>query len=172
GNLWVADFYNQRVEAFAPDGSFQLQLGETGEKGIGAGRFNYPTDVAVLENGEIAVADAYNDRIQVFDSQGRFLRKWGGPWAANLAGGGNGWFRTATGVAGGPESQVFAADFENHRIQAFTSGGSFLAAVGEKGSAPGQLLRPTDLAVDENGVLYVVDFGNDRIQVFAPPPSD
>lgn len=28
--------------------------------------------------------------------------------------------------------------------------------------------RPVDLAFDEDGNLFVVDFGNDRVQVWAP----
>ena len=39
---------------------------------------------------------------------------------------------------------------------------------GSRGSALGEFERPTDLDVGPQGRLYVVDFGNDRIQVFAP----
>ncbi len=60
------------------------------------------------------------------------------------------------------------ADFYNHRIQKFTPDGAFLTAFGEPGSGPGRLDRPTDLAVSPDGRVYVVDFGNDRIQVFEP----
>ena len=58
------------------------------------------------------------------------------------------------------------ADFFNHRVQKFTADGRFLVAFGEPGTAPGQLDRPSDAVVDDDGRVYVVDFGNDRIQVF------
>ncbi|MEF9437760.1 MAG: 6-bladed beta-propeller, partial [Candidatus Mariimomonas ferrooxydans] len=50
GKLYVADFYNHRIQVLSPEGSLLLQLGETGVKGIRAGLFNYPTDVALLPN--------------------------------------------------------------------------------------------------------------------------
>ena len=50
------------------------------------------------------------------------------------------------------------ADFYNHRVQKFSAEGEFLASFGSPGSGPGQLDRPIDMAVDENGSIYVVDF--------------
>ena len=63
-------------------------------------------------------------------------------------------------------SPINVADFFNHRIQKFTADGQFLVAFGDHGSAPAQLDRPTDVAVEDEGNVYVVDFGNDRVQVF------
>lgn len=40
-------------------------------------------------------------------------------------------------------------------------------AFGEAGDGPGQLDRPTDLAIAPDGTAYVADFGNGRVQVFA-----
>jgi DNA-binding beta-propeller fold protein YncE len=53
-------------------------------------------------------------------------------------------------------------------IQKFTPEGKFLASLGSEGTGPGQFDRPTDLAFDVEGNIYVVDFGNNRIQKFAP----
>jgi DNA-binding beta-propeller fold protein YncE len=166
--LYVADFYNQRIQVLAGDGSFISQYGETGELSIRAGRFNYPTDVAVLADNSLVVADAYNDRIQVFGPDGKFIRKWGGLFGMNISGSRPGWFKTATGVTVGPENNIFVADFYNHRIQKFTSDGSFMTTFGIEGDKPGQLKLPSDMAVDKNGNVYVVDFGNNRIQKFSP----
>jgi len=162
GFLWVADFYNQRVQKLTPDGRFVLQLGVTRKKGVAAGRFNYPTDLAFLADGRLVVADAYNDRIQVFTAGGDPLLRWGGPFAINLAGRWNGWFRTAIGVGIGRGDAVFVADMDNNRVQKFSAAGKFLVAI------RAGFDRPTDVAEAPDGTLYVVDFGHDRIVRLEP----
>lgn len=37
-----------------------------------------------------------------------------------------------------------------------------------QGSAPEEFERPTDITVNAKGNIYVIDFGNNRIQKFAP----
>lgn len=128
GDLYVADFYNQRVQRLHPDDSFVRQWGRTGKIGLRAGQFNYPTDVAVAADGTLFVADGYNDRIQMFSADGSFLRKWGGPLAMNIFGPFNGWFATVTGIDLDRAGYVYVADFYNHRIQKFTLEGKFLNA--------------------------------------------
>jgi NHL repeat len=39
---------------------------------------------------------------------------------------------------------------------------------GSEGSADGQFLRPHDVNFDSKGYVYVVDRGNQRMQVFSP----
>jgi len=129
GFLWVADFYNQRVQKLSPTGEPVSQLGVTRTKGTASGRFNYPTDLAFLKDGRLVVADAYNDRVQLFSSGGEPLVKWGGPFAVNIAGGANGWFRTAIGVGIGHDDTVFVADMDNDRVQKFSATGRFLARI-------------------------------------------
>ncbi|MBT5551489.1 MAG: hypothetical protein HOJ79_13540 [Nitrospina sp.] len=63
GNLYIAGFYNHRIQMFSKKGCF---LTEWGEKGDGTGQFDGPTDIAVDEQGQLYVADWGNHRIQVF----------------------------------------------------------------------------------------------------------
>ncbi|WP_222847944.1 6-bladed beta-propeller, partial [Haloferax sp. KTX1] len=86
GSLFVADFYNQRVQKLKADGTFVRQWGTTGEPGRGAGEFIYPTDVALSRDKTLYVADGYANRVQAFDARGEFVRKWGGPFAIGLYG--------------------------------------------------------------------------------------
>lgn len=165
GKIYVADFSNNRIQVLDESGQFLYQHGSWGIRG---GRFNYPTGVGLLPNGNLLVADTYNDRIQLFEPGGKFVSKWGGPFAINIPGSFNGWFKNAAAVSVNQNGQVFVADFYNHRIQKFTAEGKFLNVFGESGSQPGQFKHPTDMAVDADGNVYVVDFGNDRIQKFAP----
>ena len=168
GDLFVADFYNQRVQHLDKGGELIRQWGETGQTGIGPGQFIYPTDVALGRDGTLYVADGYADRVQAFASDGGFVRKWGGPFAMNVFGPFNGWFTTVTGIVVGPEGNVFVADFYNHRIQKFAPDGTFLTAFGEEGEGAAQMRFPIGVAVAEDGTVYVSDYGNNRIQSWRP----
>ncbi len=170
GNIYVAGFYNQRVQKLSPQGHFIRQWGHTGKKGyVESGWFNYPTDVAVAPDGTLYVADGYNDRIQMFGPDGHFLRKWGGPFAANIRGSFNGWFRTPTGVAVGPHGNVFVADQENNRIQKFTSQGRFLTAFGTSHRGPGY--TETAVTVAPNGTVYTTNLVENRVEMWRPEPA-
>lgn len=168
GGLYVADFYGHRVQALKPDGAFVRQWGSTGQTGHAAGRFYYPTDVALDHAGNIYMADGYGNRIQVFGPDGAFLRKWGGPLARGIHGPFNGWFRTVTSIAFGPEGNLFAADFYNHRVQKFGPDGTFLTDFGDKGAGAGQFAHPLAVAVADDGSVFVADLGNNRIQKWRP----
>ncbi len=61
GMVFVADFYNNRIQKFTPDGTF---LSSFGDKGNAAGQFSYVTAVAVADNGTVFVVDFGNNRIQ------------------------------------------------------------------------------------------------------------
>ena len=164
GDLFVADFYNQRVQQLRADGKFVRQWGTTGAVGIWSGEFNYPTDVVLGPGGVLLVADGYNDRVQVFAPDGSFLLKWGGPFGMNFFGPFNGWFAVVTSLVVDRQGIVFAADFYNHRIQTFTADGTFLTAFGGKGNGPGQFYYVTAVAVAEDGTVFAADYGNNRIQ--------
>jgi len=168
GTLFVADFYNHRIQQIKSDGTFIRQWGTTGKSGIGPGQFGYPTDVAIGAGNTLYAADGYNDRIQAFDLSGNFSFKWGGPLALNIAGPFNGWFATVTSVATDKAGNVFVADFYNDRIQKFAADGTFLSSFGSTGSGPGQFLYPIAIAVGGDGSIFIADYGNNRIQKWQP----
>lgn len=61
GNVFVADFYNNRVQKFAPDGTFLTSFGEAGH---GQGQFDHAIAVDVASDGTVYVADFGNNRVQ------------------------------------------------------------------------------------------------------------
>jgi len=61
----------------------------------------------------------------------------------------------------GPQALVDAEPYaENHRMLAARE------VFGAQGAAAGQLQNPRGIAIDEDGLVYVADSGNHRIQVF------
>jgi sugar lactone lactonase YvrE len=67
----------------------------------------------------------------------------------------------------GRRRNIFVADgYRNSRVVKYTKTGRFIAAVGSRGSAPGEMHTPHSIAVDAAGNVYVADAGNSRIQVF------
>jgi DNA-binding beta-propeller fold protein YncE len=61
GNVFVADFYNHRVQKFARDGTF---LTGFGARGNGPGQFEHPIAVAIASDGSVFVTDFGNHRVQ------------------------------------------------------------------------------------------------------------
>ena len=61
GNVFVADFYNNRIQKFTADGEF---LTSFGTKGQGPGEFNFAIAAAAADDGTVFVADYGNNRIQ------------------------------------------------------------------------------------------------------------
>ncbi len=149
GRVWVADFGNQRVQLFGPDGVFLLALGT---RGSGPGQFNDPCGVAVSPSGLVFVADTWNGRVQVFDEKGTWLREWAGG------------FFGPRGIAVDAAGSVFVADTGNGRVVRFDGFGHKEAEWGT--TEPGKLADPQGIAAGKDGNVYVADNGNGRIVVF------
>lgn len=76
------------------------------------------------------------------------------------------------GIDIAPDSTIFVADSMNHRIQQLSQTGKMINSWGSyanilEGDAPGGTFHePWDVAVSENGFVYVADTFNHRIQKF------
>jgi DNA-binding beta-propeller fold protein YncE len=67
GNVFVADFYNHRVQKFDGEGRFLTAFGGQGSE---QGQFEYVTAVVVSENGAVFATDLGNHRVLVFKPSG------------------------------------------------------------------------------------------------------
>jgi prepilin-type N-terminal cleavage/methylation domain-containing protein len=79
------------------------------------------------------------------------------------------------GTAVDASGTIYFADFGNNRIRKITAGGvvTTLAGSGTNGFADGtgtatQFSNPRGIAVDSAGMVYVVDYGNNRIRKITP----
>jgi sugar lactone lactonase YvrE len=111
GDVWVADFGNNRVQQFSPDGMFLTAWGESGSK---AGQFFNLTDVAIDAHGRIWVSDWRNGRVQVFEPDGMFVAVWGneGKLSERRMRGPNSLVLDGAG-------SVYVADIDNDSVQKY-----------------------------------------------------
>ena len=143
-----------------------------------------PDSVAVDQVGNIYVADTFNHRIRRVDGQTRLISTLAGRGVSGFSGDGGpaaaARLRFPSSVAVGPSGDVFFADNFNHRIRKVdvaTGTISTIAGTGDTGTFAGgfsgdggsaikaELKRPTGVAVNESGDLWIADLGNSRIRM-------
>jgi tripartite motif-containing protein 71 len=140
GNVWVTDFYNNRVQKFSASGQF---IAAYGSYGTGNGQFKEPGALDINQStGNVYISDYGNNRIEELSSTGAFVR--------------------AFGSLGSGSGQL-VADKRNNRIEEFSSTGTFIATYDSLGTGNGQFKEPVDLTFS-GGNVYVVDSGNNRVQ--------
>lgn len=149
GNVYVGDYYNQRIQKFTPDGTFLTQWG---------GGFR-PDGVSVDDNDIVYVVDDLNNRVLKFSNTGTLLMQWG------ASGSGDGEFLGARDVAVTPQ-YVYVTDEVLNRVQKFSPTGTFLGKWGSTGSGDGEFDGAIGVDVAPNGSVYVTDFLNNRVQEF------
>ena len=163
GDFFVSDGYgNSRVLKFSSDGELKFQWGA---KGSGEGDFDLPHGLALDSAGRLYVADRSNSRIQVFDLEGNFISKWsrdkvGRPYgiAVDTAG--------SVFVVDGGDQPTSPPD--RSRVIKLSSTGSTETVFGRFGNYDGQFQMGHDLAIGEDGAVYVVDVIGKRVQKFLP----
>ena len=149
-NVYVANMSDNCIQILNPDLTFSSSFGSYGS---GDGQFSFPYDVAIDSTGNVYVINNSDGRIQVFTAEGQFLRKFGRQGSNRL-----------TSISIDSEDVVY--DCSNCCVSVFTCEGKFLTSFGTRGAGPGQFKNLCGIAVDKNGVVYVADTGNNRLQSF------
>jgi DNA-binding beta-propeller fold protein YncE len=171
-NLYVTDSGTNTVQRLDPNGTFVSLIG--GHLGGSAlGQFTNPGGIAVDGNGTIYVADTGNDRVQRFGPNGTFEGIFGGLGFPAF-----GPLTRPEGVAVDDANNVYVTDAGNNRVLKYDANGTPLAQIGglegtgsmgdgsARGAGVGQFDRPTGVAIDRAGNVYVADSGNNRIHRF------
>ena len=127
-----------------------------GGNGVGKGKFDSPTGIAVDPNGNVLVADTGNGRVQKFSPNGASLSIMG------TKGTSRGQLGQPEGIALDRAGNIYVADVSNGRVQKLAPNGAFIAEW-----TPG-LYGPGRIAIGPDDSIYVADQGLFRIVKFSP----
>ncbi|MHB8070542.1 MAG: stalk domain-containing protein [Candidatus Cryosericum sp.] len=146
GNMYVVDFFGNKVVKYASDGSVLLEFGSEGK---GTAQFQGPAGIAVTSDGSIWVADQLNNRVEQFSITGS--------WIATITGISHPAGMTATGMV----PFVVGEGGVVYTVKGAKAVRVFAAA----GDAENLVTSAADLAVDDKGSIYVADRGTGKLPV-------
>lgn len=155
--LFIVD-KTARIQVFDRDGNF-VRGWQTPESYHGK-----PTGLSFDGDGNLLVADTHYFRVLRYRPDGTLLEDatLGGTFGQKP-----GEFGLVTDAVTDSLGNLYVSEYGDYdRIQKFSPAGEFIMEWGGHGSEPGQFIRPQNLAVDENDLIWVVDACNDRVQVF------
>src|SRR5712692_437254 len=129
----------------------------------GKGMYKIPHSIRIDPEGNIWTVDSSSSMVLKFTPQGRKLMEIS---VGEQPSGRSGAIGT-TDIAFGPNGRLFISDgYGNARILEYTSKGERVKQWGRAGSAPGEFRQPHGIAIDDQGVIYVADRQNARLQRF------
>ena len=167
------------VLAFLPDGSFLLGDGywnsrivkynaageyvmEWGKLGSGPGQFDLVHGLAVDRDRRVYVADRTNARVQVFTESGEFIEEW-----PNIY--------DPVGIVIDENDWVWVVSARLNRILKYSRDGVLQYHWGTYGQTAGTweggLSRPHQLAVGDDGTIYLANFDGRWVNKFVPKPG-
>ena len=150
--IYICDSDNHRVTVHDKEGKFLFSFGS---KGSGPGCFDAPRDITFGSDGLVYVTDNGNKRICVWSKEGTF----------------RGHFKTKyapTCIAATCDNHLVITSYTilSDNVMVYTLKGELVYEFGGKGSDLGMFNGPCGICVDEDGLVYVADYGNRRVQVF------
>ena len=154
GTIYISDTNNHRIQHFDSNGNFLFKWGQEGD---GDDEFRYPSGLGIEIFGEsIMLAMLSVPELSSY------------PWRP-LKDSLSGILSICLAYVG--TECLYVVDHWNHRIQVFEMNDSdnvrFIRKWGSKGSDDGQFEYPWSCAIDpHDGMIYVTDAANARIQVF------
>ncbi len=181
GNLYIADSWNNKIRKIDVDGKITTVAGNgvAGYSGDNipavTAKLNNPKSVAIDPLGNLIIADCNNCRIRRVDTAGIITTIAG---TGDVSYYGNGVPATASklnkpaAVAIDKDGNILIADTYNNLIRKITTdslihniaGNGTPGYGGDNSSGFSQLNRPSGLAVDGVGNVFIADMNNNRVR--------
>jgi len=156
GNVFIFHRAEPPILVFSPKGEFI--------RSFGANLFKAAHGMRIDGEDNIWVTDYANHTVTRFDAAGKVTLTLGekgkpGDDAAH--------FNRPTDIAFAKNGDVFIADgYGNSRMVKFSKTGKFLMTWGKKGKGEGEFNLPHAVRLDSDGLVYVGDRENRRVQIF------
>jgi tripartite motif-containing protein 71 len=136
----------------------------------GPGDLMCPWDMALDPNGRLWVADTCSSRFAIFNADGSFIEYWehrgSGIGEFNLQRASN---QDGLGaIAFAPDGSFYVLDVGNRRVEHFDTQRTFINAWGGFGDTQGLYRDPIGLAVNADGVVYVLDDVRNVVETYEP----
>jgi gliding motility-associated-like protein len=180
GNLFVADYDNNKIRKITPEGIVSTFAGngtrgsENGPKASAS--FNEPTSIAFDKQGNMIVCDFYNSLIRKISPQGIVSTIAGALFGGYKDGqGSSALFAIPTGVGIDEFDNIFVADKTNNRIRKITQDGTVTTFAGNYNRASidgtgtsASFDLPQTLTFNRAGDMFVTDYTGNKIRKVTP----
>jgi DNA-binding beta-propeller fold protein YncE len=157
--VWVFNRGRHPVIAFDREGGVLRSWGE--------GVFRRAHGITIGPDDSLWLTDDLHHTIRQFTPDGKLLLTIGDPDQPSTLQGGKP-FNRPTHVALCPRTgDVYISDgYGNSRVHKYDPRGRHLLSWGEPGTDPGCFNLPHNIATDQDGLVYVADRENHRVQIF------
>jgi DNA-binding beta-propeller fold protein YncE len=175
GRIYVAHRGERPLLCFHPDGRFLHEVGATHHRKSVAYDLRGPVPVPIAMRhwlhglhvdpwDNLWITDVSRHLVMKFNPAGELVLTLG---IDGVSGCDNRHFFQPTHVCVLPSGEFFVTDgYGNSRIVKFNARGECLLEWGRRGIVPGEFHTPHVITCGADGLLYVTDRENDRIQVF------
>jgi DNA-binding beta-propeller fold protein YncE len=156
--VYVFDRGEVPVRVFDPQGELLASWG--------VGLFTHPHAIEVGWDGHLYCTDDGDHTVKKLTLEGEVVLEIGTRGVATPYMSGDPFCR-CTHSALGPQGEIYVSDgYGNPRVHKFDRDGRHLLSWGEAGVEPGSFNLPHNVALGPDGLVYVVDRENHRIQIF------